>query len=210
MLILRAMHDHASHGRTMRDAVAHADLDLARQQAKALEETRIDDSAEPVWHDKLEAMHAAAARVAQAADLREASLGAAALARTCGDCHAVFAGVRTILVAEAPPGGLDAVPRMERHQWAVARLWNGLVIPSPKVWAAGARALADAPLDPERATPNGSLDAIDQLASSVRHLGLKAQDAEGDDERTAIYGELLMTCSGCHQRLLPASGEVKP
>lgn len=192
----------------MRDAVARADLDVAREQAKELQETRIDDAADPIWHAKLGAMNSAAGLVAGAVDLQQASRGTAAVARACGDCHAVFGRVRTIVVAEAPSGGLDAVPRMERHRWAILRLWSGLVIPSEKAWAAGGRALADAPLDPERLTPDGPADEIEQLARAVRQSGIKAENAASDDERTQIYGELLMTCSECHKRLR-AFGEVK-
>jgi mono/diheme cytochrome c family protein len=194
------MHDHDAHGAAMRDAVARADLDATWREAKSLAELRIDGGIEPTWRKNLDAMNAAAARVAEAKDVAEASRGLAGVARTCGNCHTTLGGPGPV-VGEAPHESVEVVPRMQRHQWAAARLWDGLVVPSEDAWKAGARVLADAPLEPELLTPGKSpVPAIGTLARSVQELARKASVAEALD-RDAIYGELVSTCSACHLRL---------
>ena len=146
-------------------------------------------------------MNAAAARVAEAKDLTEMSRGVAAVARTCGDCHATLGGP-TIIVSEVTMDAPGVLPRMLRHQWAAARLWDGLGGPSQDAWRGGARVLMDAPLEPEGLTPDRSpAPAIGTLASSVHQLGRKARVVESGVDRAAVYADLIATCSACHSRL---------
>ena len=196
------MHEHDAHGVAMRDAVAHADLDAARREATVLAELRVEGVADPAWRAQLGAMNAAAGRVARAKALSEASSGVAEVARTCGDCHRLGGpSPSTIEPPEYEPG---VVAGMKRHEWAVARLWDGLVIPSDRAWRAGARVLRDAPLRPERLTPGsnpvpaiGEL-AIAVLATSVHDLGERATVTDASVDRGAVYGELMTTCAACH------------
>lgn len=195
------MHDHDVHGAAMRDAVARGDLDAARREAKVLAELRIDGGVEPTWRKNLDAMNTAAARVAEARDLPAASRGLSAVARTCGGCHATLGGPGPI-VGEPPGEGSGVGPRMKRHQWAAARLWDGLVVPSDDAWRAGARVLADAPLEPELLTPGKTpVPKVGTLARSVHELAHKASEAESAVDRGKVYGELMSTCSACHEWL---------
>jgi hypothetical protein len=196
------MRDHAAHAAAMRDAVTRADLDAAKREAKTLADLRVEGGAAPAWRERLAAMNVAASRVAGAKDLAESSRALSAVARTCGDCHATLGGPH--LVVDEPPENAPGpvVPRMQRHQWAAARLWDGLVGPSNRSWRAGATVLMDAPLEPEILTPGRSpVPAIGALASSVHDLGRKARVVEAPADRGAIFGELMSTCSACHQRL---------
>jgi len=200
--LVASMGDHAAHGRAMRDAVARADLDRARTEASALAQARFDYREAPSWQAKVDAMVSATGRVSSAKDLAEASHGVAAVARSCGDCHATFARERNVVVTEPPPPSLDLLPRMQRHQWAEARLWSGLAIPSSEAWTAGARVLRDAPLEPERLTAGApSVQRMGELARAVHDLGDKSGAAETADAREAAYGQLLGTCSECHALL---------
>ena len=195
------MRDHDLHGAAMRNAVARADLEAARREATTLAELRLAGGIEPPWRRQLDAMNAAAARVAAAKDVPEMSRNVAAVARTCGDCHATLGGP-VLPVGEPPEPGSGVAARMMRHQWAAARLWDGLVAPSQEAWRAGARVLADAPLEPETLTPGKSpAPAIGTLARSVHDLGQKAKVVTSGVDRAAVYGELLATCSACHLRL---------
>lgn len=198
------MHEHDVHGGAMRDAVARADLDAARREATTLADLRVEGVADPAWQARLEAMNAAAARVARAKTLSEASRDVAEVARTCGDCHRL--GGPSPSVIEAPENAPGVVAGMKRHEWAVARLWDGLVIPSDRAWRAGARVLRDAPLQPEPLTPGispapaiGEL-AIAVLATSVHDLAERASVANASVDRGAVYGELMTTCAACHAR----------
>jgi hypothetical protein len=91
---------------------------------------------------------------------------------------------------------------MQRHRWAAARLWEGLVVPSDEAWKAGALALSDAPLSPELLTPGKSpVPKVGELELSVHDLGRRAQTLVGADARAELYGQALATCSACHQWL---------
>jgi hypothetical protein len=201
------MHEHDVHGAAMRDAVARADLDGARREATVLAELRVDRAADPAWRARLDAMSAAAARVVRAKDLPDASAAVADVARTCGDCHRL--GGPSLGILEKPENEPGIVPGMKRHQWAVARLWDGLVIPSDRAWRAGAHVLRDAPLQPEPPRPGQSplpLQRIEQLAiatlaTSVHDLAERASVANASVDRGAVYGELLTTCAACHAHL---------
>jgi mono/diheme cytochrome c family protein len=195
------MRGHAAHGAAVRDAVARADFDVARAEAKALAELAVDTGLAPALRKDLDAMNAAAARVAGAGDIGEASHELAALASTCGDCHATLGGPATV-VGEPPDDDFAVLPRMKRHEWAVTRLWEGLVGPSDLSWKAGARVLVDAPLEPEQLTPGMSpAPAIGKLARSVHELAANAKVAKAPVDRIAVFGELMTTCASCHQRL---------
>jgi mono/diheme cytochrome c family protein len=50
-------------------------------------------------------------------------------------------------------------------------------------------------------TPRGDVAA---LAARVRELATKAATLEEQDDRAALYGELLSTCAGCHALVRPA------
>jgi cytochrome c553 len=195
------MREHDTRAAALRDAVVRGDLTSVRREAKVLAALRTEGVIEAPWRKQLAAMNAAAARVADAGDLADASRDLAGLAKTCGDCHATLGGPQTV-VGEVPERVPGDVPRMRRHQWAAERLWDGLVGPSARAWRTGARVLLEAPLEPEVMIPNKSPGpAIGPLASSVHELGRKARVVEAAGDRVAIYGELLVTCSACHQRL---------
>ncbi len=195
------MHGHDVHGAAMRDAVARGDVDVARREAKILAELRIEGDIDPTWRKHLGAMNAAAARVAAAKDVVEASRDLPAVARTCGDCHAAL-GRPGPIVGEPPAEASGTVPRMKRHQWAAERMWDGLVIPSDDAWRAGARVLADAPLEPEALTPGKTpVPKVDALAQSVHDVAHAASGATTPSERAAVYGKVMRSCTDCHQRL---------
>jgi cytochrome c553 len=192
------MGDHGVHGVAMRDAVARADLDTARREAGVLAAWTLEGPVDGATNQRLDAMKAAAARLAAVKDLAAASNELAHVARSCGDCHAVVGGIST--PASPPPSDRgDVASRMKRHQWAASRLWEGLVIPSNDAWKAGARVLSDAPLEPELLTPGKSpVPAVGQLAMSVHDLGRRAATVESMVTREGDYGQLMATCSACH------------
>ena len=58
------MREHDAHGTAIRDAIAHADLELARREARVLADLKIEGDIDPTWRKKLDAMNAAASRLA--------------------------------------------------------------------------------------------------------------------------------------------------
>jgi cytochrome c553 len=195
------MKDHEMHGVAIRDAVARGDLDGARRAATTLAGLRLDDGIDPAWKQKLAAMNVAAGRVADATDLTAASRGLGLIAKTCGDCHTMLA--RPGPIVGEPPGQDSGVrPRMMRHEWAAAQLWDGLVVPSDDAWKAGAGVLAEAPLAPELLTLGKTpVPRVGALAASVHDLGRRAETLEHTEARMALLGELMASCADCHQWL---------
>jgi cytochrome c553 len=193
-----SMKDHDKRGAAMRDAVARGDLDGTRREAHFLVDLRLDREVDPTWRQKLDSLNAAAARVVNSTDLTEASRGLGAVAKTCGDCHAMI-GKRDAVTVEPVPDDSGVRPRMLKHQWAIAQLWNGLVVPSDEAWRAGANALADAPLSPALLTPGKTpVPKVGVLTSSVHDMGRKAQTLGDAQARAAILGDLMATCAACH------------
>jgi hypothetical protein len=91
---------------------------------------------------------------------------------------------------------------MNRHVWALDRMWEGLIAPSDAAWRAGAVALADAPLH----FSGQSNEQANQLAAKVHELAGSARSASSAKDRAGVYGELLQTCSLCHEALGMRSG----
>jgi len=99
---------------------------------------------------------------------------------------------------------VDVVPPMQRHRWADARLWGGLVIPSSAACTAGAGVLGDAPLEPESLAAGGRGQAPGPGSENSlrrRTISDKAGAAESAADRETVYGEVLGTCSECHALL---------
>lgn len=129
----------------------------------------------------------------------EAIQGTAMLPSRCGACHQeVGADVESLISRGSRPAA-EAGHAM-RMNWALQRLWDGLMVPSDVAWRAGANALVDrgafgpglrgSLADPSRA---------DQALGRLENLSLAAEGAVGSEGRTDVLGEVLLTCSGCHQ-----------
>ncbi len=63
--------------------------------------------------------------------------------------------------------------------------------------------LADAPLQPESISPGeeGPVSAVSALVRTVHERADQARVATSAVDREAIFGELMTTCSACHQWL---------
>lgn len=195
------MREHDRHGAALRDAIARGDLDGAHREAKVLADWRIEGTIDATWRKNLNAMNFAAAHVEAARDIDAAARALGTLARTCGECHASLAGPHAV-VGEPPTATEGATAEMRRHQWAAARLWDGLVVPSDDAWKAGTSVLADAPLEPEALTPQQSpAPRVGTLARAVHDRAHKAEAAASPFERARAYGELMTSCADCHHWL---------
>jgi cytochrome c553 len=183
-----------------RDAIIRDDLPAARRAASSLARIPAEDAFDAVWNQKLGAMRAAAARVADSPDLTAASRRIADLAVTCGDCHSGFGGLEE---SRSPPAhALDSRPRskMRSHAIAVGQLWDGLVNPSEDAWGSGAQRLSDPSLAAEMLTPGRTpVPKVGELVASVRDLGERAAKASTPGARAEIYAGAIGTCATCHR-----------
>lgn len=140
------------------------------------------------WQRARAAAHAAAA----ASSLVEAAEALAALGDTCASCHLASDAPQP---AVAPDESNEASnPRMLAHAVAASRLWAGLTLPSDDSWASGTRLLLQ---DPALADPSP------EVAEAARYLQQLARRAERTepDQRSRLFADILLTCSGCHERL---------
>ncbi len=151
------------------------------------------------WAPYLLGTAGAAQRVRQAKTLAEAGPAAAALARSCGDCHsALGVKLRPTVPLGAPPTGADGAAMMRRHAWAFNRLWEGLVFPSDASWERGAAAFADLPPCEDTPSPEQDLSAISKAREDSRAFEADARAATNADARVEVYGRMLGTCAACH------------
>lgn len=122
------------------------------------------------------------------------------IARACGQCHAEAQKASVFKPPGEPPmlEGASSTVRMTRHQWAVDRLWEGLVGNSDAHWRAGLGVLSDTPLPYVKATDAPILaKALQDRANQA----LRDAKATTLDDRVRVYGEMLVTCAACHSTL---------
>jgi len=168
-------------------------LDEARRFAEAIA-TAPDEPAHGPWAAHAVAVRDRAMAVARATSVDDALRKETRLAAACGDCHREHRGSGMF---ERPPAAppdqptLDA--RMARHRWAADRLWEAVVGDADDAWRAGLDLLAAAPLElgADRAPLARELQ---RLASTARGARRPVVD------RAGTYGEILVTCAGCHAK----------
>lgn len=194
------MVDHFTDAARIKDAVIDGDLRAIRAPARRLKD---DPGPYPeAWRAYVATNVNYAAALLAAADRHAASVAAAGLARTCGDCHDAL-GVGP---AFDPPHDLpassphDVLGHMHRHQWAADRMWEALIDRSEYAWMAGAAALVDAPLPRAELMQDVELpDEVLELGRDLHEIGALAGSTVGWSARAGLYGRFLATCAGCHQ-----------
>ena len=180
-------------------AVTGGQLDEARRHARWLvahDEPPVGapDDGRPFADD----LRASARAVVDAPDLPTAAALTARLGQACGRCHDARAAAISFAWEPEPAAAPSLAAQMQRHQWAAARLWEGLVGPSDEMWAEGSRVMAAMQLDAALIVPGVPRGDLAALADQVRSLARRATALTRHDERAALYGELLSTCAGCH------------
>lgn len=193
----RHMTFHFAEVAKVREALADGNLEAAREPARAIwlqtDHPDLPRGVDSPVHDLRRSAHRAAA----ASTLEEAAEATAAMGAACARCHGAAGGGPRLAPAFAPLATSDA-ERMTRHVWAAERLWEGVVGDDDEVWRAGAMALADAPLVP---SDGAGSDQVATMARQVHDLAAEAQRVQSAPARAGLYGRLLTTCSGCHERL---------
>ncbi|MDT8437114.1 MAG: hypothetical protein RRA92_10225 [Gemmatimonadota bacterium] len=183
----------------MHGAIVRGDLDAAREPARWLAEHAALPGLPEAWDPFLPELREAARDVAEASDLVNAGKATARVGATCGECHAALGAEVGFAIEGAVPEGGTAAEHMQRHVWALGRLWEGLVVPSGEIWQAGAAVLEEVPLVPEELTEDRERVAeVRVTAERVHELAPVARQAGDMESRAAVYGDLLGTCARCH------------
>jgi hypothetical protein len=153
------------------------------------------------WASEVRRVVDAAVDLAAAPSLDEACRREPRVSAACAGCH-LRTGAAPVF-PPPPPVPLERTDRptrdarMARHLWATDRLWEAMVGGSEPAWRSGLAVLAATPL------PFGERDPS-RIARRLQDLARDAWSATAAD-RTAAYGELLVTCTGCHARLRSAA-----
>jgi cytochrome c553 len=196
------MDQHLGVVQRLQEAVVRGRLDEARASARWIaehpEHLELADAAARVAE-----MRATAQALVDAPDLREVASQLASLGRVCARCHEERGAITTFAWEPEPPDGDALTAQMRRHQWASARLWEGVIGPSDGPWRDGAKAMARMRLDVGAlaAGPHGAL--VREASTRVRSLASQAAGLEDNDARANLYREMLEACVACHQAVRP-------
>lgn len=192
------MHDRYWVVDAIREALIDGDLEQAQAHARTLSPvTAVDvpDAAENLRGAVAEEGSA----LAGAGDLATATREFGQLLESCGNCHKTATATWIWDVPQMPEGD-DSVRHMQRHQWALDRMWEALLVHDADHFDMGARALADAPLLPSDPSHDEE-SSLPALAGRVHEL-VATLPAEGDmPARAQLFGQLLTTCATCHRQL---------
>ncbi len=191
------MQDHWEAGQDLWAAMTEGDLATARMAAG-----RIADVSEVqglAWDagPYLRQMRREAQNVEDAADFGVAALATGRLGVACGSCHSrVEDGPKPPGVSTAPSTEETTEQHMLGHQWAMDRMWEGLVVPSVDRWRSGARILAD-----HKVSAVGLNDAVGFLAARVHEQGEQALNDRTPAARGDRFGRILSDCAACHAEM---------
>lgn len=154
------------------------------------------------WRHHLDELEIAARTIEQANDLSTVGAEIGRFGRACSSCHEDQAA--SVAFRSVPlPAGNTLEANMRRHQWAAARLWEGLIGPSERRWIEGARVMATIELDVRQtvhAKPNAEVVGF---AEQLGDLGRRASELRDHDARAVLYGQMMVTCVGCHNIVRP-------
>lgn len=174
-------------------------LDEARALAHLLARPAPDPGI-AAWAPEVRQMTDAALALAAAPSLDEACRREPRVSAACAGCH-LRTGAAPVF-PPPPPLPLDRPTRdarMARHLWATDRLWEALVGGSEPAWRSGLAVLATTPLPSTERDPSHLARRLQDLARD------ELSPATATADRAAAYGELLVTCTGCHARVRSAA-----
>jgi cytochrome c553 len=195
------MKEHFVSSVAMRHTLLKGDLDGFRAAAATLSDKEIPANMSGAWSSNLEAMRTAATRARDAQSLDAGARAFTDLGLACASCHEKLGGPK-LTVGEPPARGSGTKLHMARHDWAAARLWDGLMAPSDEAWRKGAEVFTDAPLEPQVIAGAKSVPPeVNELAKRAHAFGEAAHMATGQTARAKAVADVYGTCVGCHSKL---------
>ena len=193
-LVRYHMRRHMSDVRTMERMLLGGHLDEAKALAYMLT-LPIQDPGMARWSDATDRVARAAGDVTRARTIDEALDLEVRVADACAACHLqTQRGPIFRTPSKAPAERATLKAQMARHQWAVDRLWEGVIGGSDTHWRAGLYVLAQTP------APFAKLTGEPEMQASLQKWARSALDSP-QGERTARYAELLRSCAACHAKL---------
>lgn len=196
--LAQQMHERFASVSAIQQATIRGDVAKAKTLAEAFaaQLPAPDEPAPEPWRPHVDELRGELEGLVHGDDLRDVGASVSRLALTCGRCHDDL-GVRTTLPElPQPVQGASFQEAMRGHQWAVDRMWEGLIGPSGDRWIRGSTMFIAIP-GCTATTEAGDVEgqALCKHAQSLARRGHVTQSLEG---RATIYGRLLATCAGCH------------
>lgn len=198
------MHDHLTYITTIRAFITMGLLEGTRQPANwlATHETLpvLPTSYEPF----VEFMRSSARQVEKAEDLETAARAVSLMAQNCGNCHRASHVDVEFGYDALPALWSDSETHMQRHQWAMDRLWEGLIGPSDAAWTRGTAMLSEAPLHAAQVSARVTVseaEILEDMAREVHELGAAGTGLTSLTDRSQVYGRILGLCAECHTRV---------
>ena len=193
--MVAAMENHYTLAIEAHDALIRGDLAGVRMQLKKLSAARLPGNAPQRWLPLQGQLRSAALRGAEAGNLAAAASGLAAVAESCGNCHtALITGSRYPAPGQ-PDSTTEVESKMQTHQWASERLWEGITGPWDHAWKRGTALLASADVFQDEVSQDMKL-----REAALRRKAAEAGEATTHQDRARLYGELLIVCAACHQK----------
>ena len=190
------MHQRFEAARRMQLAIGLGSLNRAHDEAGLVDAMREPDFL-PEWQPYVDNIRSAARGVMAAKDTVAAARTAAQLGRQCARCHEASHARIAFAKEVPPPRDPKLTSQMFTHQWAAARMWEGLIAPDEDRWLQGARTLAESRQALVAEGGRGSLGLADDVAR-MRLLATRALKPGSGDDRAVLYGELIAACAHCH------------
>lgn len=185
------MRQHFSDLRTVQQMLVAGKLEEAKAFAFLLTRSSPAMRATPEGRD----VTLAAGSLASARTLDDAVDHAIRIGGACASCHVRVHKTPLFPVpSRAPRDAPTIAAQMARHEWAVARLWEGYIGASQAHWRAGLYVLATSPLPRMNIASSGIARTLQQRARRALDRG----DAPTIAERAADYADLLDACVSCH------------
>ena len=205
------MHEYLGRITTIKSLIIMGNLDGAREPAIWLADHEAVAGLPADFEPYVGLMRQYSRGVNNATDLISAALAVSGMARTCSSCHIANEVAIEFGYDQVPAEWSDTVSHMQRHQWAVDRLWEGLIGPSDNAWNRGMDMLVDVPLHADDVMSEDSADAdaaaLDRMARRVHALTRRGTTATTPTARADVFGELLGLCAACHTRLGRGPGQ---
>lgn len=201
--LARQMHERFATIGEIQQATIRGDLPRARRQAEDLA-ARLpapDEPAPEPWRPHVETLRGELEGVVHGEDLRDVGASVARLALTCGRCHHDLAVETRLPPLPQLVQGPTLQDAMQGHRWAVDRMWEGIIGPSGDRWIRGSTLFIAIPGC--TATTPATDEEGQALCTRAQSLARRGHVTESLEGRAAIYGRLLATCAGCHQRAQP-------
>jgi cytochrome c556 len=183
-------------------AIAQGRLADARDKARWFAAHEMDTP--PAWSSYIQEMRYAAMQIGRARDVPTAGAQIGRLGLACGSCHATERATLAFSTDPPPADVMTPEAQMDRHQWAAARLWEGLIGPADQRWLEGAQVMAATHFDVAKSAHQKPNAEVVELAERMREQATAAVEVTDLAARATLFGEMMDTCASCHSIVRPA------